>query len=350
MTNADEQLKRAASDGNLSGVIEALANGADVNARGEYGDTALNEAAEYGHIEVVRHLIESGADIHNTGGADKTPIMNAAFAGHVPIVRLLLEHGATINNDLLSSVQLKVNILEENAEAGMVLPDAVDAWKGFLNFLVAARLKQDLPEIIEGLSSEDEEERKNALERIESASNRGVDISAAASRLMEMLSSEDAETRGAASAALSIHYARSEEWDRLRELFEKGDQEVKLGAIPALVYSARDKLDVSPMISTMTTLLSESSLNLRHDAAIALGYAATNGIDVSSAMPEIIRLLSDPEPEARKMAAWALYRIAKYICDISQAVPALESLSADEDEGVREMAAEALRMNESRGE
>ncbi|MEW6212975.1 MAG: HEAT repeat domain-containing protein [Acidobacteriota bacterium] len=348
MTNVDEQLRRAASDGNLSGVIEALTNGADINARGEYGDTALNEAAEYGHIEVVKHLIESGADIHNLGGADKTPIMNAAFAGHVPIVRLLLEHGATINNDLLSSVQLKVNILEENAEAGMVRSDAVDAWRGFLNFLIAARLKQDLPEIIEGLSSQYAAERKNALERVESAVNRGVDISAAVSRLAEMLSSEDAEVRGAASAALSMHYARSQTWDRLRELFETGDEEVNLGAIPALVYSARDKLDVSPMIKTMINLLSESSLNLRHDAAIALGYAATNGIDVSSALPEITRLLSDPQPEARKMAAWALYRIAKYICDISAAVPALRSLSEDEDEGVREMAAEASRMNESR--
>ncbi len=348
MTNADEQLRKAASDGNLSGVIEALIGGADVNARGQFGDTALNEAAEYGHIEVVKHLVESGADIHNKGGADKTPIMNAAFAGHVPVVRLLLEHGATINNDLLSSVQLKVSILEENAEAGMVRPEAVDAWKGFLNFLIAARLKQDLPEIIEGLSAQDAEEKKNALERIESAANRGVDISAAVSRLSEMISDEDAETRGAAGAALSMHYARSQDWDRLRELFGTGDQEVKIGAIPSLVYSARDKLDVSPMLSTMVNLLSESSLNLRHDAAITLGYAATNGIDVSSAIPQITNLLSDVESDARKMAAWALYRIAKYICDISASVPALQSLASDEDEGVREMAAEALTMNESR--
>ncbi len=347
-TNADEQFRQAAVDGNLDGVIEALTIGADVNARGEYGDTALNEAAERGHIDVVRHLIESGADIDNKGGADKTPVMNAAFAGHVPVVRLLLEHGATINNDLLSSVQLKVSILEENAEAGMVRPDAVDAWKGFLNFLIAARLKQDLPEIIEGLSTAGE--KKNALERVESAANRGVDISAAVPRLREMISDEDAETRGAATRAVSMHYAYSRNWDSLRELFETGDEEVKLNAIPSLVYSARGGLDVSPMMTTMTNLLSENALDLRHDAAITLGYAATNGVDVSSAIPQITSLLSDREPDARKMAAWALYRIAKYICDISAAVPALQSLAADEDEGVREMAKEALTMAESRRE
>lgn len=142
-TETDQQLLQAASEGNLNGVTEALKKGADVNARGPFGDTALNQAAEYGHTEVVKRLLEAGADIHNKGGADKTPIMNAAFADHVEIVQFLLEEGAQVTNDLLSSVQLKVNILKENAESGMVNPEAVEAWKGFLDFLVTARLKQD---------------------------------------------------------------------------------------------------------------------------------------------------------------------------------------------------------------
>lgn len=140
---AEKELLKAAADGDLGSVIAALDQGVDVNARGDFGDTALNRAAEYGHIEVVKKLLEAGADIHNKGGADKTPIMNAAFAGHVDIVRFLLEKGAEVNYDLLSSVQLKVNILEENAEAGMVNPQAVEAWKGFFDYLVEARLKQD---------------------------------------------------------------------------------------------------------------------------------------------------------------------------------------------------------------
>ena len=54
-------------------------------------------------------------------------------------VRLLLENGARVTDDLLASVQLKVGILEENAELGMVRPEAVEAWKRFLDILVAAR-------------------------------------------------------------------------------------------------------------------------------------------------------------------------------------------------------------------
>ena len=85
-TPADEQLMQAAYQGNLSAINEALAQGAEINAQGPFGDTALNEAAEQGHFEIVERLLEAGADLENLGGADKTPIMNAAFAGHVEIV------------------------------------------------------------------------------------------------------------------------------------------------------------------------------------------------------------------------------------------------------------------------
>lgn len=139
---ADQQLHKAASEGSVSAVREALQNGAEVNARGEFGDTALNMAAEHGHLQIVEKLLASGADIENLGGADKTPLMSAAFAGNIGVVRLLLEKGAQISDDLLQSVQLKVNILKENAESGMVRPDAVEAWRGFLGMLIEARQRQ----------------------------------------------------------------------------------------------------------------------------------------------------------------------------------------------------------------
>ncbi len=138
----DKQLLEAASEGDLPGVQTALKTGADIEAKETYGDTALNLAAEQGHVEVVKVLLEAGANIHNKGGADKTPIKNAAFAGNVVVVRLLLEHGAKVDHDLLGSVQMKVNILEENAENGMVNPQAVEAWKAFLEELVARANEQ----------------------------------------------------------------------------------------------------------------------------------------------------------------------------------------------------------------
>ena len=139
----DQQLWQAARKGILSAVDEALTQGADVNARGDFGDTALNLAAEAGHADIVERLLEAGADIENLGGADKTPLMNATFAGNVKIVEVLLDRGARISYDLLSSLQMKVSILEENAEAGMVNPAAVEAWQGFLKFMVETWQEQN---------------------------------------------------------------------------------------------------------------------------------------------------------------------------------------------------------------
>lgn len=141
----DEQLLLAASRGNISEVNACLEKGANVNARNEYGYSALNAAAREGHLEVVKRLVEAGADIENTGGADITPLMSAAFAGQFYVVEFLLAKGAEVRNDLLSNLQLKVNILKENAEVSMVHPGVVVGWTWFLKFLQVAQIRQVKP-------------------------------------------------------------------------------------------------------------------------------------------------------------------------------------------------------------
>ncbi len=139
LSAADKKLLKFAAEGDPGGVGEALAKGADVNARGEFGDGALNLTAKQGHVEVAERLLDAGADIENLGTADMTPLMNAALDGHIALVRVLVEKGAAISNDLLQSVQMKVNIFEENVEAGMVQPEAAEAWRQFLEYLIEAR-------------------------------------------------------------------------------------------------------------------------------------------------------------------------------------------------------------------
>lgn len=139
----NQKLWQAARNGDMSALVQALDQGASVNARGDYGDTALNLAAENGHLDIVAHLLKAGADIENRGGADKTPLMSAAFAGHIQVVKMLLDKGARVSHDLLSSLQLKVNILEENAEEGMVNPAAVQAWQQFLDYMIEMWKKQN---------------------------------------------------------------------------------------------------------------------------------------------------------------------------------------------------------------
>jgi ankyrin repeat protein len=141
-TGFEKQLLDGAYSGIAQIVKTSLDIGADVNSRGEYGDTALNKACDQGHIEIVKLLIDRGAGVNNKGGADLTPIMNAATQGRFEIVQFLINNGAEISYDLLSTMQMKVNILEENAESGMVKPEAVVAWKKFMEYLIEEGKKQ----------------------------------------------------------------------------------------------------------------------------------------------------------------------------------------------------------------
>jgi ankyrin repeat protein len=126
-------------------VRAALEAGAAVDARDAFGDTALNHASRNGHLEVVDLLLAAGADVENVGAADMTALMQAATAGHVGVVRRLLAAGAKVREDLLRAVSLKVRILEENAEAGMVRPEAAQAWRAFLESLLAEYDRQRAP-------------------------------------------------------------------------------------------------------------------------------------------------------------------------------------------------------------
>jgi ankyrin repeat protein len=87
----NEKLLRASIIGDVKKVKKLLKEGADVNAKDEFGWTPLHGAAILGHIEVVKLLLEHGADpnIKNNGG--KTAIDFALEKGHSDIVKLIEE-------------------------------------------------------------------------------------------------------------------------------------------------------------------------------------------------------------------------------------------------------------------
>ncbi len=83
------QLRNAASRGDLKEAKAALANNADVNAEGFWGDTPMSLAIKGGHKDMVRLLLDNGADVRYLSWA--------AAEGHTDIVRLLLDKGADVN-------------------------------------------------------------------------------------------------------------------------------------------------------------------------------------------------------------------------------------------------------------
>ncbi|KAI9893551.1 MAG: hypothetical protein M1814_006347 [Vezdaea aestivalis] len=88
----------AASIKNHKEIVKLLLeNGADIHAKGNYGETALHEAASRGHEAIIKLLLENGADIHAKSDYGETALHKATSRGHEAIIKLLLENGADIH-------------------------------------------------------------------------------------------------------------------------------------------------------------------------------------------------------------------------------------------------------------
>ena len=81
-------------------IQEAINEGADVNARGDYnygGRTALIDAAIFNKLEVAKLLIASGANINLKNNHGYTALMIAVLNNRLEMVKLLIDSGAIIN-------------------------------------------------------------------------------------------------------------------------------------------------------------------------------------------------------------------------------------------------------------
>src|SRR5438105_3577846 len=95
-----DRLHAAVRAGDLAEVREALAAGADVNARDTLGGTPLLDAAWSGNLEITNLLLARGADVnarHPEGGS--TALEYAVLTDRPAIVRALL--GAKARLDIL---------------------------------------------------------------------------------------------------------------------------------------------------------------------------------------------------------------------------------------------------------
>ena len=88
----------AVAAGDKAAVEQALANGANVDARAKDQATPLIAAALANQPAIAELLLSKGAQVmaRNSGGF--TPLHAAAYAGSAPIAKLLLEKGAALED------------------------------------------------------------------------------------------------------------------------------------------------------------------------------------------------------------------------------------------------------------
>jgi len=82
----------AAGEGRLQAVRYLLDEGADVNAREKFGDTALSEAAYNGQLAVAKELLSRGAEV-NAIGQEGTALDVTIIRNNTDVADLLKHHG-----------------------------------------------------------------------------------------------------------------------------------------------------------------------------------------------------------------------------------------------------------------
>ncbi|XP_052191969.1 ankyrin repeat domain-containing protein 2B isoform X1 [Diospyros lotus] len=95
--NEDESIvHRTASVGDVEGLKNALASGADKDEEDSEGRTALHFACGYGEVKCAQVLLEAGALVDALDKNKNTALHYAAGYGRKECVALLLEHGAAV--------------------------------------------------------------------------------------------------------------------------------------------------------------------------------------------------------------------------------------------------------------
>lgn len=90
----DEQFFELCAKGEPGEIRQALKDGANPNAKNEYGFTALMFSADNNGAEALKLLLDAGADVSPKNRYGRTALMLAAWNDNVPAVTVLLSAGA----------------------------------------------------------------------------------------------------------------------------------------------------------------------------------------------------------------------------------------------------------------
>ena len=114
---SDSDFVNLCESGNVAKIEEAIKNGANVNAKSNYGRTALMEAARYGRTKTAELLLKHGADVNAKESDGSTALIWAICYGYTETAEVLLNHGADVNaKDNTGSTALMLARHQKNRE------------------------------------------------------------------------------------------------------------------------------------------------------------------------------------------------------------------------------------------
>jgi len=152
----NSDLIQAAGINDAAKVKQLLKQGADVNAKDKYGNTALMIAAISGHTDTAKVLIDGGADVNAKDWSDDTALVLAIEGEHKDIVRLLKQTMARRH-------------MVRGQAAAKIAKTPADYEDAIREFEQAAKFAPDWPEIYYnlGVVQEKAKEYDKAIENLE---------------------------------------------------------------------------------------------------------------------------------------------------------------------------------------
>ena len=112
-----------AKEGDIEAAKMFLAEGMNINACDEKGQSALMQASLWGQVEMVKLLLDKGADAKiRSKETQGTALMEAVAGQHPNIIRLLAQNGADVNaRDILNRSPLHIACMWDFVEVAKVL-------------------------------------------------------------------------------------------------------------------------------------------------------------------------------------------------------------------------------------
>jgi len=100
-TELDKGLFKAAYEGDVNGMKEALELGAEVDVKDEMDmqKTALIKAVENNNLDAAKFLIEKGAEVNSKDTGEQTSLLHAVYQQNVEMIKELIKAGADPNHE-----------------------------------------------------------------------------------------------------------------------------------------------------------------------------------------------------------------------------------------------------------
>ncbi|WP_431902629.1 ankyrin repeat domain-containing protein [Nonomuraea sp. bgisy101] len=292
-----------------------LAGGADVNGQEGGGWRALAWAAANGHAETAQALIEAGAEVDAANDDGDTPLTLAARRGALGVVRVLLEAGADIEKfdaDGDTPLDIAVDWVGVHLESALLDQIGQEGWE----YVVARQYAKDGTELVTvaGQSPDGEQREQIQAQRghaaiatlLEEADGVYTPVEQLVARaLAHRDTDEDAETWWIVADTLGKR-ADEETYEALSRLCVSEDaREREFGVDAIAQYGITEEGDkpylerTLPLLRKMAT--TEGNPQVLRSVLAALGHQGDH-----RALPQVLDIIGRPEHRRTMTDAIAL--------------------------------------------